>query len=83
MYREYLIKFNSEIKTVDILFSSKEILEIITYPREYPLIQLKFEVNTMKITENGTVVYSKIYVPKIFYTECYSGRITVEIYTSI
>ena len=76
MYREYLFKFNSEIKTVDILFSFlknenlKEILEILTYLSECPLIQHKFE--------NGTVVYSKINVSKIF-MRCYSGRIIVEI----
>ena len=72
MHREYTINFNVEIKTVDMLFSFlknenlKEILEILTYPSEYPLIQLKFEINTMKITENGTVAYSKIYVSKKF-----------------
>ena len=37
---------------------------ILTYPSEYQLIQLKFEINIMKITENGTNAYSKICVSK-------------------
>ena len=67
-YERYEIRFKRKYKSLDELFDFlensglSEILNKVQYPNPNSYISFRFEINTMKLLENGEVSYSKIAV---------------------